>query len=656
MKKLIIFAILLVVSTTGFAQIDATYRAKFAEADRYFQRGNFHLALPVFLQIYEKAPDNANLNFCIGMCYLNGSTDREASIPYLEKAVKNVSVTHTGIVTDATSSVFSWFYLGKAYHVATEFDKAIGAFEEFKKYINKHTYPEDWEKTLRYIEISYNGQRLKRNPLHIKVTNLGSNINTKYPEYTPVIASDESFLLFTSRREGGVSDALDKTGQYYEDIFISKKQDDGTWGKAELFDPNINTDGHEAIVSISHDGKQIFIYRGDENIYTSSKTETGWTAPEKLGPNINTRNWETHASLSPDGKTLYFTSNRPGGFGGRDIYKSEKRADGTWGTAINLGPTINTEYDEESPHIHHDGKTLYFSSKGHETMGGFDIFVSVLSDDGHWSKPENIGFPLNSSDDDVFYMPTSDPKIAYYSSVRAEGYGDKDIYRIEILREKQLQIVFKGNVRDNDSYKAIEAELEIIDKSNNETIAKLQTDSATGEFSLSIPMGKTYTVKVSAEDYLDFSENFDIHAKEDVLYKDRDFYLKKAKPVAVEEIKKEVPVEKEIVLRNVYFDFKRSILRRDAKEELNRLVELMKKMPDMRVEISGHTDAAGSAKFNMQLSQWRVESVVAYLVRRGIKANRMETKYFGKTKPVATNETREGRAENRRVELKILSK
>ncbi|MBU0487887.1 MAG: OmpA family protein [Bacteroidetes bacterium] len=656
MKKFTLLLIVLISTQFLNAQIDSEYKTKFAEADKNFQKGYYYAALPVFLDIYKKAPENANLNFCIGTCYINSASDKTKAIPYLEKAVKSVSETYIGKADEKNSSVYALLYLARAYHLNYQFEEAIRYFEDFQKYIDRNEDPDLWDEVAKAVEISYNGRRIKANPLDIKIDNLGKNINTEYPEYTPVVATDESFLLFTSRREGGVSEDRDKEGKFYEDIWISRKDADGNWGQAELFDKKINTDGHEAIISISNDGKQIFLYRGDEDIYTSTREGDAWTTPVKLPPTINTKGWETHASLSPDGNTLYFTSNRPGGYGGRDIYLSKKQANGTWGKAANLGPEINTNLDEESPCILADGITLYFSSKGHETMGGFDIFISTLSSDGYWSKPENIGYPINSPEDDIFYQPTSDKKHAYYSSARSESYGGNDIYYLTILREKQKQVTYKGNIKDGQSYKPIEATIEIFDKEKNEIIAKLQSDSATGEFEVNLPKGKQYTVTVTAEDYIDFSENFEINTKEDNLQMQKDFFIQKKKEVAVVEIIKEIPLQTDIVLRNVYFDFRRSYLRSDARKELSRLVETMTKVPTMTIEISGHTDNVGPANFNYQLSQWRIESVKAYLVRRGISWKRITTKAYGEKSPATTNDTKEGRAENRRVEFKVTSK
>ena len=344
----------------------------------------------------------------------------------------------------------------------------------------------------------------------------GDSINTPFPEYSPVLSADEKTLIFTSRRPGSTGGDKTIEDQFYEDIYISYRKPDSTWTMPVSISPNINTITHEASVGLTADAQTLLIYKdiNGGDIYSSSLDGEQWTTPQPLGSNVNTSSWETSACLTPDGNTLYFVSNRKGGLGGRDIWKCVKLPNGKWSLAVNLGAPINTPYDEESPFIHPSGNLLFFSSKGHNTIGGFDIFFSNLGDKG-WEEPLNIGYPINTTEDDIFYVTSPDGRRGYYSSAaRAEGYGEKDIYMISIpTRKEEPLVLIRGYIKAKIG-EELPANLEIV-ATNNEsgtivgTYRPLMRD---GSFTIIIPPGSNYTLSYQNDGKEFYSESIEVPA------------------------------------------------------------------------------------------------------------------------------------------------
>jgi outer membrane protein OmpA-like peptidoglycan-associated protein/tetratricopeptide (TPR) repeat protein len=667
MKKNVFASLfLLFIVFSGFSQVSELFRNKYILAGKYLTDANYQDALPIFLHLDTLTPGNPNISFYIGLCYINSMQDKSKSIPYLEKAAKNVSLDYTGIPNDITAPVFAFYYLGRAYMIANKIDSAIAYFNKFKYYLTEND-KDQIKDVNRQIEMCYNAKKLMANPVNIKIENLGKPINSPYPDYAPVISADESTIIFTSRRPGSTCEKKDIDGKFFEDIYAANLgEDKKNWGTGfRKIGSNINTCGHEASVSLSYDGKELFIYKddnGDGNIYVSHFVNDEWSVPEKLSSEINSKAWETHASLSPDGNTLYFTSNREGGYGGRDIYMSEKLASGKWSKAVNLGPKINTEYDEDSPFILPDGVTLYFASKGHESMGGFDIFTSTLSEDGFWSEPENIGYPINTTDDDVFYVPTKDEKHAYYSSAKEGGFGDMDIYKLSIITPKKVVAHLKGIIFDELSYKPLIAKVELADAKTNEIIASLTNDNETGNYYVSLPTGKTFNLTVTAEKHIPYKESIyipDTISNPDI---NKAIILQKlqiASKTPENKImfdNKEIIVGERIVLNNVFFDFNKYTLNPESATELDKWVIFLKDNPTLKIEISGHTDNKEIAINNYTLSDNRAKAVYDYFVSKGISKDMMKWKGYGYEQPIATNLTEEGRRKNRRTEIKITNK
>ncbi|HXP49885.1 MAG TPA: OmpA family protein, partial [Bacteroidia bacterium] len=351
----------------------------------------------------------------------------------------------------------------------------------------------------------------------------------------------------------------------------------------------------------------------------------------------------------PDGRTLYFVSDRPGGLGGRDIYVCTRDSAGHWGAATNLGAPINTAEDEEGVFIHPDGKTLYFSSKGHGGFGGYDIFRSDFIN-GAWSEPVNLGEPINTPDDDVFFVLGADGKTGFYSSSRKGGMGEQDIYQVTFTPIKVNKknswprlTLLKGVVIDEVTSKPVEATIEITDIEKKTLVTKLTSNSSTGNFMVSLPAGKNYGINVSAPGYLFHSENFNL--PDTAAYNEVNLVIKL----------KKLEVGKNIVLNNIFYDFDKATLKDESTSELDKMIKLMNENPALKVEIASFTDSKGKDDYNMRLSQARAQSVVDYLISKGIDKARLVAKGYGKENPIASNDTDEGRQQNRRTEFKVLS-
>ncbi len=616
-------------------------------------KSGYNTARPIFLELFRQEPTNMNLAFKLGVCFLSSRKDRAQAIPHFVKAATETTDNYDGSsYKEKKAPLIALKFLGDAYHLNSEFDKAIGAYT---KYIAVETAAKNTDKLLiaeaqRRIEMCKVGKILCAHPVKLKIENMGNSVNSAYADYSLVLTADQNTMFFTSRRPETTGGQKDADGNNMEDIYMSEKAN-GAWGKATNAGTKINTEWHEASVGISPDGQTILIYKDDEgdgNIYSTSLEGDIWSTPVKLNDNINTKHWEPSAFISANGNTLYFTSDKPGGYGGRDLYVAQREADGEWGKATNMGVNINTKYDEDSPFIHHDSRALSFSSNGHNTMGGFDIFTSLLSEDGSWSEPVNAGCPINTPDDDIFYVMSPDNRKAYLSSYREGGFGEKDNYVVTFLDRKETALtLIKGVVNDENNKPAKKVLITVTDNQTGQIAGTYHTNSKTGQFLFILTPGKNYNITYQAEDHLFYSENMEIPAKSN--------YYEINKSVTLNPI----VVGSKIVLNNIFFDFDKASLRDLSNVELRNLVLLMKSNPKLNVEISGHTDSKGDAAYNQKLSEERAEAVVNNLVKNGIAPERMKAKGYGKTMPASNNkkangkDNPDGRQLNRRVELKI---
>ena len=410
---------------------------------------NYEMALKNFLEAYKLDSTTANVNFQIGFCYLNTSTNKSLAENYLARSIKDVSKNYQNDnPNEKSASPLAYLYYGKALHINYKFDEATTQYNFFEtKYANNKEVKEE---VVFYKSHTEFAKELVAKPINVKIESLGDSINSIYPEYSPMLSADETTLIYTTRRNTGTGGEIMQDGQYYEDIVISYKDVNNKWSSPKSISQNINTNSHEASINLTADGQTLIVYKddgGDGNIYFSKWDGNDWTSIQSFGSDINSKYWESHACLSADNNTLYFVSDRPGGYGGRDIYRCVKLPNGLWSKALNVGPTINTKYDEDGPFISADGITLNFSSIGHKSMGGFDIFVSMIEEDKKFSEPRNIGYPINTTDDDVFFVTSPDGKRGYFSSAKAGGLGDKDLYKMAILDAKEkLFVLLKGSI------------------------------------------------------------------------------------------------------------------------------------------------------------------------------------------------------------------
>ena len=401
------------------------------EADELFIDEVFKEALPIYIKLDQLKPNNPEINYRIGICYLHTETKNKA-IPYLLKAQQ---VDKRNQFEDIN------YYLGIAYHHALQFDKAIETFEKYKLLLNmKQDYALQLVRVVnKYIANCVMGKALVRRPIKVDIENLGVKINSASHEAYPIIAPDEKTIYFSSKRIDMSGRKLDEDVEEFEDIYVSVKQGD-SWSAAKKVGQGLNTFKHDAPLYISLDGRKLFFYRTDKynstDIYFIEYKDTAWTSPKSMGGKINSPSWETGACLSPDGNTFYFSSDRPGGFGGMDIYYSVNTDKG-WSTPKNLGPEINTEWDEEAPYLLPDGKTLYFSNNGYRSIGGFDIFKTVFNEeDSLWSVPTNVGYPINSPEDEVHISWNAEGNRGYLATNRPDSYGEEDVYRVSFAVDK----------------------------------------------------------------------------------------------------------------------------------------------------------------------------------------------------------------------------
>ncbi len=479
-----------------------------------------------------------------------------------------------------------------------------------------------------------------QHPVAFKPINMGPEINTADDEYLPVATADESELIFT-RKIGN-----------NEDFYKSLKMN-GKWQRATYLSDQINTpEYNEGAQSISQDGKYLFFTGcnrpdglGRCDIYIAQKKGDDWGKPFDLSPPINTPGWESQPSISADGRTLYFVSNRKGGYGGYDIWKSTLTSVG-WGEPENLGPNINTSFDEQSPFIHPDDSTLYFSSNGWPGMGGKDLFMSRLGKDGKWKKPENLGYPINSSGDENGLSVTANGAYAFFSSNNLNGYGGYDIYTFELPRNLRPHLVtyVKGKVLDVKTKAPLEAAVEIIDLQKNQPVYQDYSDLLQGTFLATLTSGKNYGLNISKSGYLFYSENFSLVGRET------------KNPFIITVLLQPIEIGNKVVLNNIFFDTNKFDLKPESIAELQKLVEFLNVNPAVHIEISGHTDNVGNDQLNQTLSENRAKAVYEYLIASQVNAARLVYKGYGKTQPIAPNTSDEGRQKNRRTEFMITAK
>ncbi len=655
------------VRTQGFKEAWKSIKV----GDKYFKKGlgTYPIALNYYLKAYKYNDSSPSLNYKIGVCYLATNEFYKAT-EYLEKA-------YTG---DFRVSDDVLLMLARAYHLNLQFDRAI---DKYKAYYNKFSVkeleniPVDINK---YIKECKYGKKLVENPLRVIIDNLGERINSSFDDYNAVLQPNGDSLYFTSRRKSEKNKKIfENDYKFYEETYVAKASGE-LWGWAKPISKKLNIKNNQAILAFSNDGTKVYVYNGEQSggeILVSTYKNGKWHRLKKMPSKIRSNYKETSICFSDDENEMYFISNREEGLiGGKDIFYSKKDNDGRWGNPINLGITINTPYDEEGVFLNKEGDKLYFSSKGHNSMGGYDIFVAQKNEAGIWLEPINIGYPINTPSDDVFYRKAKEEKQAYISSIRENGFGGKDIYRIIFLgEEKELKlsknnnllawynepvsdmfyhspksikvdtaIYLVGTITDSKSKDSLSAKIEIIDTDESRVIATA-ISGADGKYKVKLQKKKDYGVEITAKNYLFFVKM--VYATELPVVDGNitvNFKLDK------------VEVGSKMILKNIFFETNSSSLKTESYQEIERVVNMLKNNPSIRLEISGHTDNVGSFNANKKLSESRAKSVVEYIVANGIKRSRLEYKGYGFKKPIADNSTKEGRSKNRRVEFVVISK
>lgn len=558
------------------------------------------------------------------------------------KNYKN-AITNYEIARNKDSSYFKIYNLPYSINLAgnglfTEALQAIGSFLSI---------PNISERSLKsaiYRQRSYqfavaNQQQHSNKNYSFNPINLGDSVNSPQSEYFPSLTVDDSLLVFTRRGEKG--------GEYFYKTTIDEQQQ---FSGAIKISGNINEAPFKGAVSVSADGEWLIFagnieHNAHENydLYICYSTPTGWSDPQNLGTNINTDYWESAPSLSPDKRALYFSSNRPNGFGGADLYVSYRDAKGKWGKAINMGANINTIGDETAPFIHADNQTLYFTSNGLPGYGGTDLYVMRKDFGGNWSIPENLGYPINTIENEGSLAVASNGVNAYYASDRSDSRGGLDLYKFDLRNDIQpyKTLYVKGFVYDKNTSKGLPSNVELIDNNSRKTLMNVQTDE-TGFYFITLPIKRNYTFAVNRKGYLFYSKLYELSTKNaDSTYKEN-IYLQ---PIELNKI---------TALNNIQFETNSYQLKEVSKIELDKLLQLLTDNPFIKIEVNGHTDNVGKTDDNLKLSTNRAKAVIDYLIEKGILLQRLQYKGFGASKPIVENVTEVGRSKNRRTEFVVI--
>lgn len=479
------------------------------------EQENYIEAYDIYWDLFETYTDDPEIAYGVGICKLYRRGEEKAALPYLLKAQENKK----------NKNVL--YFLAQAYHVNHKLDEAVLTYEQYKA-SGKFDIP--LVEINSKIQSAIKAKELIANKRNVDIRNIGPSINTQYQESVPVILPEGKGIFFTSRRPGGFSGDKDHLGNYFQDVYYAEYKN-MKW-QEPINVTSLNSKYHDASVSISHNGSTFISYRTNENIsggdlYYTVFEDSSWGTAKKFGSTVNTEYQELSASLSPDENTLYFSSNRPDGFGGFDLYKVQRLPNGNWGEPMNLGPNINTDKNEDSPFIHADGKTLYFSSDGYVGMGGYDIYESTIGENGIWSTPINIGYPINTVEHDIYFTLSPDRKIGYYSSERPGGFGKEDIYQIRLLDNEDYQKVIHCKTIDEKQNHPIGATITLIDENSHKLNGIYQSNSGSGKFIMVVEPDNLYQVIIEAHGYESKVVHVSFADEEDIQLKIQEFLLNK---------------------------------------------------------------------------------------------------------------------------------
>lgn len=653
--------------TEDEADGDKELRNRIDDAFYLYLNEQYAKALPVFKELVRSDINNANLNYLTGKCFLELPFENGRSIPYFERAVKNMTPTYNdGSYKETKAPYDALFWLGFAYHLNKGYTPAQIYYNKYRDTLAVSDIY-NIEMVERQIESCKTAKELSKNPVPVEIQNLGNYINSRYKDFNPCLNAKGNTIVYTRVKPKNPKDTgnLNRFTKTELQILESTADSAGRWRRSVDITKQLGAKGNCKTLSLSADGTELLLFKDDlENgsvvgyraasIYYAKKKDSVWSTAKILNSNINSMYWESNATISPSGNEIYFTSDRPGGLGGLDIYVS-KLQNGVWGPAKNLGPTVNTKYDEETPVILQDGKTLFFASEGHYNMGGYDEFYTVQLDTTKWSEPINLGYPINSTDDNMFFVPIGDGSKAYYSVARNEGYftfGEEDIYELEIVYDQtklpEIQLSGKFQYEDMNELDS-SATISAIDTVSRKMVKKIKPNLENGSYEMSLKPGD-YEIKFKANNYRGVSKYISLP--------------KTVRSVSVHIdaglIPESIKQNKYYEIRNVYFATASTSLDREAMIAIEKLYSTMDENPGLYVEILGHTDSQGSDEYNEKLSRERSRAVIDYLIKKGIDAMRFVSIGEGKSHPVAKDVNNDGSLNreaakyNRRVEVRVL--
>lgn len=712
---LILITLLLPVSLFAQDKAEKKYEKELYEkANEQMYEENYTGAQESYLKLLEVVPNNDLYLLETGLAYFFASTDSEKSLKYFELA-KQFSRPDT--------LVELFYYLGRSYQLNSDFETAVTNYEKFKSFLKDNkTGREMTEEIDGYVRMCQHGQYhlnlfaqdpvknsdspikdltkyFMNDSVFVAIENLGKKINSQYSDYTPLILNNKTYLAFTSRRnriDGESNQLFD--GQYFEKIYVSRKAN-GEWKQpvevnySSVFGESIKNpdNNHNAAIYLNQDENILLTYSNNK-IYQLNRVGDKWSSPMDLGEEINSSDGlQSSAAISNDGNTIFIVSERKKGFGGRDIYYAEKKSDGTWGKLENIGATVNSEKDEESPYITADNKKLYFASQGHSSIGGYDIFVTEKNEKGKWQTPRSLGVPINSPADEIYYFPKDKGQFAYYSSSRPGGYGDIDMYMIykgvepKSKGDKQPSLASADSTEPKKEVKMVEGEIAMVFDENANQAELTESSSSAVEESLNQEIAQAeVTEEVNTEETVESVEEEVTEVKETTIEEIKE--EPKLEEKQVEEIAEKVettskkeetgtfekpnksktppvvskPQTKSLpsdVLANLDFGFNSNVLSEDSKNQLKRLAEELKNNPNVVLTLNGHADYLGTNEVNNVVSKQRAMMVYKYLVEVGSEPNQLRLDYFGEDKPLVNAQMPDGtdipenRAKNRRVEF-----
>ncbi len=644
MKKNFLILYLLLTGAALFSQGLVKLSTTNRKAKKYYQKAEYYLqkrdtdgALKSLQEALSLDSNFLEAHLLIGEVYENTHRDTLALFHY-EKMM----------AIDSSFYPFNYYYAGNLAFSMAKYRKALKYFNIYLKTKGKRL--KNQQDAIKKIADCEFAIQALAHPVNFVPVNMGPNINSVYDEYFPTITEDDSVFLFTRT----IPDRMAFKGKQ-EDFFVSYRQD-STWSMSRNIGAPINTTFNEGAPALSQDGHLLFFTAcetprgygenrkgmGRCDIFVSVKNGKEWGMPVNLGAPVNSKAWESQPSFSSDGKSLYFVSNRNGGY---DIFVSHRQEDGQWSEPQALDENINTSGRESSVFIHPDNQTLYFASDGWPGMGGMDLFMSRRDSLGNWQPPVNLGYPINTHNDENSILIGPRGRFAYFASDRKEGMGGLDIYQFKLpdkLRPERVNYL-KGWVYDKNTKQPLSARIELIDKHSGKTIAASFTDPQTGTFLTNVLLNHDYILHVWAKGYLFYSDHFKTNAE----------------GVGERPLRRDIPmtplkIGEKVVLKNIFFDTDKSTLKETSRIELDKLVYLLQQNPGIHIQIGGYTDNTGSPEYNIRLSEKRAQAVYQYLLQHGIDASQLSYKGYGLSHPVASNDTEEGRRQNRRTEIMIV--